>query len=589
VYGRDAFDASERSFAEALSVHAYGRDMARLDAQLVGGDRGAVILRAEAGMGKSVVLSGWAGYRASLPEGLPATTVLRHAFSVRERASSSREGMIASLVRQAAIALGPDQLGGGDARDPGHLTFLLSSDQPIGTQLIVALDGLDEAAEVIDPLPLGRGVHVVATCRAEPGETPVVIQKWRDHYGTSGDLYWEIALEPLDAAAVARWLSDATGRGYGPADLLAQRALRASEGIPLFAHYLIPDAIEALRENQQDPFPASFAAYVQKQMDSLCDVVRNERGWGWTWDAIIDLFVILAVCRAPLPVGWVQAWIKRRNPASESRLDVLDERASRWLWRRTTELSFAHPRLAVVFRALLRNVYFAGLRGAEEDLALACGAAWKEAGNLLQRYAVEWLPNHLVKLGMDDAAADVLGNGAFHLQRLVASETHAMVRKTAAETISLSARSDRADLAAWRRFWAETEVRLLKVVGAPVSDIFLQMACDRFGEAMPADPGWPCSRPRLAQPIGFSRPLLEREALHRGVRGVLRLSDRLLSWGFDGAVLEPAGRDAARPCRDGAPNGRAGRAGAAGPAGELGRGQSAAVLEPAGRSAVGRR
>lgn len=108
VYGIDAYSASERVFSKALSVRSYGRDVTQFDKTVEGCESGAVIIRAEAGMGKSVFLARWAAYRAAFPKGLLPATVLRHAFSVGERASSTQKDMVASLVRQAALALGSD-------------------------------------------------------------------------------------------------------------------------------------------------------------------------------------------------------------------------------------------------------------------------------------------------------------------------------------------------------------------------------------------------------------------------------------------------------------------------------------------------
>jgi WD40 repeat protein len=502
-----------------------------------------MVIRAEAGMGKSVFLARWAAHRAAFPNGPSPTTVLRHAFSVGERASSTQKDMVASLVRQAVFALGPNELGAGEPSDPEHLSFLLGRDRPAGTKLIVVLDGLDEAAEPIDPLPLGRGVYLVASYRAEPGETPDLIENWRKHYADYSEPFEESTLGPLDRAALAQWFTDETGTEYVATDPIVERAMQSSEGLPLFVRYLIPNAVEALRRGDQDPFPQNFSAYANEQLTGLREAVKSGSVRGWSWDAILDLFAILVVAKAPLPVDWVESLVKDRNSASESTLDVLDERVIRWLWQREAGVSFAHPRLAVVFRSLplLRA---SRLQSMEESLVRVCAQSWSEPGEGLPVYALDWLPSHLVDLRRDHEAAELLGNGAFQLQRLTKSNTRAMVRKIATETIALSQRigAANAQLTAWRRFWSENEVSLLKaldlpeVAGSRASEIFQQLASDRFGDPVPADPSWPRPFPRLAQPLGFTKQLLERGAFHREVRGILALSDRLVSWGGDGAL-----------------------------------------------------
>ena len=160
-----------------------------LDRFLEEHDRGVILLRAEAGLGKSTLAAKWAHHRAGFTD-----AVLCHAFSVRERASSTRADMVESLVRQTVISLGPDELGEGEPGDEkrlaNRLATLLARDQPPGTRLMVVLDALDEAAERIEPwsTDIGRGVYILATCRAEPDETPPVLRAWHERYRDTGVL-----------------------------------------------------------------------------------------------------------------------------------------------------------------------------------------------------------------------------------------------------------------------------------------------------------------------------------------------------------------------------------------------------------------
>jgi hypothetical protein len=201
--------------------------------------------------------------------------------------------MVESLVRQAAFALGPEELGGGN--DPGdarrledRFVSLLRRDQPDGARLIVVIDALDEAAEPIESwcTTLGRGVHLLITCRAEAGETPAALRTWRERYVK---LAREYVLQPLDDSAIAAWLTAVQDRKYEPTDPLVVRALKASEGIPLFASFLIPHAIEQLRSGAVDPLPANFVAYAHQQLDELRTRISATTGgrWSWGWGDVL--------------------------------------------------------------------------------------------------------------------------------------------------------------------------------------------------------------------------------------------------------------------------------------------------------------
>jgi len=134
VIGTEAFAASSRTFAAARGKPLYGRsaDLAALDDALDKDkhDRGILLLRGEAGLGKSCLAAAW-------PERIardPGSTVLGHAFSIRETAAGTRDAMVANLVHQAAHALGPEALGPGEPGDAARLrdrlAGLLATDRP---------------------------------------------------------------------------------------------------------------------------------------------------------------------------------------------------------------------------------------------------------------------------------------------------------------------------------------------------------------------------------------------------------------------------------------------------------------------------
>jgi hypothetical protein len=376
VIGAQAFAASGRTLNAARAQPFYGRskDLGALDDALAGHDRGILLLRAEAGLGKSRLAALWAERCSAAPH----TTALRHAFSVREPAAGTRSAMLANLVRQAADLLGPASLGGGEPGDTARLAdrfeSLLAADRSEGSRLVVVLDGLDEAAEPIEPwaTELGRGVFTLATCRAEMCEEPRVLRLWRERASEAGVLALYHTLPPLDAEAIAAWLAAVKGHTVEPTDPLVERAMQLSEGVPLFASILIPDFIQAFQAGATDLFPARFDDYARDRLKELGDRLATSQTGRWSWGEVLNLFAMLSVAIVPLPATAL------RDLLSPYHLDDLDQRAERWLWRRAEgrgAVSLAHPRLAKVFGTVLPQFEPDIVIAAEERLVVACSKA----------------------------------------------------------------------------------------------------------------------------------------------------------------------------------------------------------------------
>ena len=557
VVGAEAYAASRRTLDSTANKAFFGRDkdLETLD-KIFEHSCGVTLLRAEAGLGKSTLAARWAD-RCAANAG---TVVLSHAFSVREPRAGTRSSMVENLVRQAAVSLGSEVLGEGE---PGHptrladrLATLLGGDQPEGTRLVVILDALDEAAEPIDPwaTKIGRGVYILVTCRAEADETPAVLRTWHKRCKEDGTLAPEIALSPLDAAAIAAWLSAAVEQDFAATDPLVTRARTASEGIPLFAAFLIPDAIQEMRAGTKDPFPPSFASYARQRLEELRALYARPHGGAWSWTKVLNLFALLTVAKAPLPPMWIHRLFGDGKFGGPT-LDELDQRVDRWLWRRAQGVSFAHPRLASVFASVLPE-FDVDVRAIEALLLEECTTAIASTkGTVLTPYALAWLPMHWLGRDEPKEAAKLLGSGAFIVARLRQRPTDAgaTVRKTAGETFDVDRTIGGSDvsLAAWRRFWSETEGRVLgglayaEWMALEPLGIFAQLVRDRFGDMSPiylatasAISDAEIAAPRLTGVCAFRHPFLLRSinAHAGGVLGVLALDDGLVSWGRDGAI-----------------------------------------------------
>jgi hypothetical protein len=351
VIGTEAFAASSRTFDAVAAKPFYGRseDLAALDAVLTAQHRGMLLLRGDAGLGKSRLAVRWAEHCSAAPY----TTILRHGFSAREPSAGTGAAMVANLVRQAADLLGPAALGGGEPGDStrlaDRLASLLATDRPQGARLVVVLDALDEAAEVgpIEPWSaLGRGVFILVTCRAEAEEEPRILRLWRERATEAGTLALHRILPPLDAEAIAEWLTTATCRQIEKFNPLVARAMRASEGVPLFVSYLIPDSIVARQAGAKDPFPASFGDYARQKLIELEDLLSASQTGRWSWAEVLDLFAVLCVAKAPLSTTALRDLVNRHH------WDEPEQRVARWLWQRTEQyaVSFAHPRVGGCIR-----------------------------------------------------------------------------------------------------------------------------------------------------------------------------------------------------------------------------------------------
>jgi hypothetical protein len=171
-----------KAVADTLAEYYYGRtaDLAMVsafvDARMAGSGAALLIVTAPAGFGKSALAVNWCNSMDSHP----SRCVVMHLCAIASGgATTSLDNIYANLHRQIAEAYGaPVQT----LKDNDAVTGLLATTPPGDKQLVLWLDGLDEADELVPcflPQKLGERVCVIISARAEDKGTPAYVDEWQ--------------------------------------------------------------------------------------------------------------------------------------------------------------------------------------------------------------------------------------------------------------------------------------------------------------------------------------------------------------------------------------------------------------------------
>jgi hypothetical protein len=220
-------------------------ELAALDAWLEDAPEPCLLLSAPAGRGKSALLVRW----VERLRARPSVAIVFFPISVRFRTNLARSALPA-LIAGVASAYGIPAPGQFDASIPSWkatLSALLARSPPAGTQLLIVLDGIDEAADwEVDqdlfPLELPPRVRVVASARAGAQDTDT--EHWLralgwDHHG------WARAMDLH--ALTPEGVADVLVRMGVPLDQLGKRVdivaeiHRLTEGDPLLVGLYVGD------------------------------------------------------------------------------------------------------------------------------------------------------------------------------------------------------------------------------------------------------------------------------------------------------------------------------------------------------------
>jgi hypothetical protein len=268
---------------------------------LADNDHGYFIVHADAGLGKTA-FAAWLAWSHDWPS---------H-FTRRRRgwmASTALSNLAAQLIAQYQLdeEFAPRGILPDTAGEPGWFEQVLraaaSKALSAGQQVVIVVDGLDEAEEVEGDLRLGlpavlpRGSFVVATCRTGTN-LPALRRPWktmsfepRDRRNT-GDLERFLRTAFTEDQDLALLLSDAGVT----AEAITARALDRCGGVWVYLRYVLDELRLGLRSVQEiDELPADLAAYYTQSL--MPD--QDKLDWG---KLRLPLLATLAAAAEPLPV-----------------------------------------------------------------------------------------------------------------------------------------------------------------------------------------------------------------------------------------------------------------------------------------------
>src|SRR5271165_470646 len=385
------------------------KELVRLDQFVASNTSGYFFITAASGFGKTALLANWT--RDLLKRG---RRVCYHFISGLD-GTTGEEFALRNLCQQLAAC---HRLSGElptDLDDLRSLYLELLELPSVGGQLIVVLDGLDEAPGWIRsslfPGELGRGVFIVFSARISAN------QDWCKTLELALPDDQQMVLQTLGQSEIARLLEVAgePAARYTRESEFVGAMYEVSGGDPFYLRYLVED----IREGKIDTLttlrkqPAGLNSY----LDEWWGEVR-----GATSEASVrDLLGYLLVCKGPL---------SRDDLINISETDALDD----WTFEQTLErvrrfvlgspdggYALCHPRF---------HDYIANERIKEKaqepyrERLLGYCSRWREHKS---KYALAHYPMHLVEVGRTSELKQLLFNLEWLQAKLVATNINALI------------------------------------------------------------------------------------------------------------------------------------------------------------------
>jgi WD40 repeat protein len=525
---------------DKLAQHFVGRssDIEAIDsfaiARMDGDSRGLMVITAPPGIGKSALAAYWCKHAGKAAN----RQIVRHFCSMSNGSEQTKPEVIYEhLHKQIADFYGQPI---GAARHMDALTHLLCKSPPDGQELVVWLDGIDEANGTVDCFvpyasgleeKLGERVCIIISARAEPKITPAYLAPWLvgERAKTHNPEPYELGkLLPADIEALIKSLFAASD--LAAPDGLAERIFKASDqGWPLFVRNMIDSAIVAIREGSDIDLgesPESLLGYAKAEIERLATLTD--------WRDLHPIFIFLtiakqAVSRKDLEIILGKKIFPNTFPSQLRRwLNVIEDRSG----QNNHMLSFAHPLLAKVFGQQL------GDRKGDAEKEFVKAIAPLSYGDWPQ-YASKHLPGHLLEMRRMYDAVRYLTDIEFIKARFDALSTDACLTSMKADWMAWYGIEQRAkqettdsihDPMRHLRFWNNHDARLRSLAEQGHSNVWCQLMHD-IG-LVKAQPNAMLVSPNL-------QTLPDSLATLRGhkakVTDVLLLPDDagFLSWGWD--------------------------------------------------------
>ncbi len=411
-FGRRSDGASAATGVEAVIRHLTkffsGRrdDLNSIDAfvdgRMGGRNNGLLLITAPAGFGKSALAAVWCESNTS-----DRRYVARHfcnAAGGGTATTNPKSALDYLLVQVAAAYDVPIDLSSSDSA----LLELIKTAPPDDRQLVIWLDGIDEAQGEFPPfLPeaLGERVCLIVSARAPANSTPHYLLPWTTGYVAEKYEAPRYDLERLTKDDLAEFVSDYFGEFdmEVPDGLEAQIYRASDDGYALFSKVMVEDAVKAIQDGRPIDLgaaPLSLGNYAKSQLQRLKQLPR--------WPDVAPIFNLLTVAREAVDVPFVRYF----SSAVNANFEGWDYQLRRWLWvtestdgRQPPTISFAHPKLAMVFREAIGWEADETLNGLTQKLQA------KPAE--LNRYALRHLPFHMMESGQASKAAELLMDETF--------------------------------------------------------------------------------------------------------------------------------------------------------------------------------
>lgn len=357
-----------------------------VDRRMAGGEHGLLVITAPPGTGKSALAAHWCTEAGKAPN----RRIAYHFCSLTTgRATTSHENIIANLYRQIADVMGEpiDASASADA-----LTALLSRAPPDDQELVIWLDGMDEAVGTIEcflPMNLGERICLIVSARADKNANPACLVPWLGIEGIATRYNpHRLNLENLPASDVERLVKKVfvAERAAVPRSL-ARRIFDASRGHALFARLLTEDAAGAVRDGKaiESGGPSeSLRGYAQREVRRLETLD--------SWPIYQPLFAFLTVAEEAVPVRDIPMLIG--SDAERFYPESFHPALRRWLSvtaapnSQAALMSFAHPMLAEIFGEAVSCARLDVARDLCETMLSRPFGQWPH-------YAIRYLPYHM--------------------------------------------------------------------------------------------------------------------------------------------------------------------------------------------------